>query len=628
MRNAPELFIKLVNSIAQPVLVKDAEHRLVLVNDAFCTFLARSRQELLAKTCDSFLPEHQADFIRQADAAVLSTGQENMQEEVWTDAKARIHAVRAKRILHEIEDNKQFIFVILEEEPIARHLRYARGGSEYIHAVLDSIGEGMITTDTLGMIKLINLAAQEITGWTAGEARGKPLSEVMHFLDAETQKPLSGMIERLLASESRANLPRQLILIARNGANRFIQGTIGPITAQDHRTIGAVLLFRDITETQKQETDRLGVEKLDMVAKFAGAIAHDLGNLLTGIGGFIELAQFATPSENTKIRGNLSRAAEVLSKARGLAVRLQTFSKGGPPVRFPTSLANLLRQNAEMTLGGRKITWNLTMPDDLWPCEIDESQISLALHHVLNNARQAMQKGGNILIQAQNITVDKDGQIPLAAGNYVAIEIEDQGSGIPPELHEKIFDPFFTTREKGSGLGLTVARSILANHFGSIDVKSVQGEGTTVTLYLPAASTKYPAQTSPARAEGAKQGRILFMDDEEAVRIATSRLLKSLGYTIETACDADEAAQRYSEAMAKGQPFAAVILDLITEGGGASAALARLRQIDPKVKAIAASGYTSDPIISNPEQAGFNAAIRKPYTSEDLDTVLRSVLNR
>jgi PAS domain S-box-containing protein len=628
LRNAPEFFTKLVNSISQPVLVKDKEHRLVLVNDAFCTFIGRSRQDLLALTCDSFLPEHQADFIRQADMAVLSTGQEHMQEEVWTDAKARIHAVRAKRILHKIEGDKQFIFVILEEEPMARHLQYARGGSEHIQEALDSIGEGIITTDTLGTIKLINLAAQEITGWTADEARGKPLSEVLHFLDAETQKPPSGMIERLLASETRASFPRQLILVARNGANRFIQGTIGPITAKDHRTIGAVLLFRDSTEAQRQETDRLSAEKLDMVAKFAGAVAHDLGNLLTGIGGFIELAQFATPSENTKIRGNLSRAADVLAKTKGLAVRLQTFSKGGPPVRFPTALPALLRQNTEMTLGGRNITWKLIMPDDLWPCEIDDSQISLALHHVLNNARQAMQKGGNILIQARNLTVDKDGKIPLAAGNYVAIEIEDQGSGIPPELGEKIFDPFFTTREKGSGLGLTLARSILTNHFGSIDVKSVQGKGTTVTLFLPAASTKCSSETSPARAEGAKPGRILFMDDEEAVRIATSRLLKNLGYGVETACDADEAAQRYSEAMAKGQPFAAVILDLITEGGGASAALAQLRQIDPQVKAIAASGYTSDPIIRNPEQAGFNAAIRKPYTSADLDIILRSVLNR
>ena len=116
------------------------------------------------------------------------------------------------------------------------------------------------------------------------------------------------------------------------------------------------------------------------------------------------------------------------------------------------------------------------------------------------------------------------------------------------------------------------------------------------------------------------------MDDEEAVLIAMSRLLKNLGYAVATARDAEEAAERYHEAMINGQPFAAVILDLMLETGGATAALSQLKQIDPAVKAIAASGYVSDPIISEPEKAGFRASIKKPFNSSELDAVLRSVL--
>lgn len=204
--------------------------------------------------------------------------------------------------------------------------------------------------------------------------------------------------------------------------------------------------------------------------------------------------------------------------------------------------------------------------------------------------------------------------------------IADHGVGIPPENLPKIFDPFFSTKMGGTGLGLAIVYSIVKNHGGQIEVTSAPGEGTTFSLLLPA-SAGVTSPAAPPTETYSGRGRILLMDDEPVVRQVVSRILTALGYEVQTAAEGTAAVALYSDALAGGKPFDAVILDLTVPGGmGGAEAIGRLRSIDPAVKAIVSSGYSSDPVMSNYGDYGFTSVIAKPYQANDLSRVLRQVL--
>jgi CheY-like chemotaxis protein len=210
----------------------------------------------------------------------------------------------------------------------------------------------------------------------------------------------------------------------------------------------------------------------------------------------------------------------------------------------------------------------------------------------------------------------------------VAISIEDQGLGIPEENLQKIFDPYFTTKQTGNGLGLAITYSIIKNHRGHISVRSQLGQGSTFTIYLPASDRQPAGAKTPAEGYVRWHGRILLMDDEEMVRIVTGEILKALGYEVSSAADGEEAIRQYTEAREAGRPFDAVIMDLTVPGGmGGKEAIQKLREIDQESRAIVSSGYSQDPVMGDYKAYGFNEAIAKPFTSNELSRVLHKVLS-
>jgi CheY-like chemotaxis protein len=210
----------------------------------------------------------------------------------------------------------------------------------------------------------------------------------------------------------------------------------------------------------------------------------------------------------------------------------------------------------------------------------------------------------------------------------VRIEIEDHGVGIPKENLLKIFDPFFTTKEKGTGLGLSTVQSIVKNHGGRIEVDSTLGVGTTFSIFLPAT---YPSEISSAQVVPEEKliemARILVMDDEETILDVLGLILSELGHEVHTAKNGEEAIGLVQAAAAQGSRFDLLIMDLTIKGGmGGIDAIKRIREIDPEAIAIVSSGYSNDPVMSDPRKYGFIDVLQKPYTMHDLKEKLATIL--
>ncbi|MBA4394802.1 MAG: hybrid sensor histidine kinase/response regulator, partial [Desulfobacca sp.] len=345
--------------------------------------------------------------------------------------------------------------------------------------------------------------------------------------------------------------------------------------------------------------------------------------LLSVILGNLELIKLFDQSGES-LTNSVEAAMKAGLEARGLTQQLITLAQGGDPVKKLTSLSGLLQEQVTFALRGSQVTCKFSIPDDLWPVEVDGSQIGQVIRNIVLNAREAMAGGGTILILAENIELTLPSNLPLPPGDYIKTSISDHGKGIPEDILPKIFDPYFSTKQrgnqKGMGLGLTICRSIIQKHGGAITVE------TTLDLYLPA--LRAAISELPALSGGILwTARILVMDDEEMIRTLSESTLRQLGFDVELAENGERAIERYQAAKDLGHPFDAVILDLTIRGGmGGKETIQELLKIDPNVKAIVFSGYSNDPVIQDYEKYGFKGALKKPFLIRDLNNTLSKVL--
>jgi PAS domain S-box-containing protein len=504
----------------------------------------------------------------------------------------------------------------------ARAERALQESEEHFRDLAESLPLAIFETDLQGRFTYANRVAFETFGYSRQELKlGVTMEQVIVPEDRERARQT---ITRRLRGDVVGYV--EYHALRKDGSTYPITVLSSPILREGKPT-GLRGIAADLTERKALEEERLKAQKLASLGTLAGGIAHDFNNLLQGVFGYTSLIRL-TLEQREKALEMLDRTERALHEAVNLTNQLLTFSKGGTPVKKVIALPPVVENAAMLALSGSRVRHLLTADADLRPVEADAGQVGQVVRNIVLNAEQAMPLGGTVEITLRNARL---GDVPGRGGpeerSGVEIRIRDHGTGIPPEHLSRIFDPYFTTKEKGSGLGLATAYSIVRNHDGVITAESVMGAGTTFTIRLPATDAPPEVTHGSRETAGRRTGHILVMDDEAVVRDVARELLRQLGHAVESAAHGEEALARYRAAREAGRPFDAVILDLTIRGGmGGIETLRELRKLDPRVRAIISSGYSEEASAADSQQQGFRAFLAKPYTVKSLVEVLERVL--
>jgi len=484
---------------------------------------------------------------------------------------------------------------------------------EYLKNILDSLSTGVILLDKTGKNILdINKYALKLIGMEKEDLLNTPFDT------------LFARQINLRTNTFESNTQENSII---DSNNRKIPVLFSYVTITEKEDQFIIVSFIDLTEYKRIEDDLLRMQKLESLGILAGGIAHDFNNLLATIMGNVSLA-ILNIDEKSKLYKMLNNAHTASEKAKDLSHQLLTFSKGGMPVKKTATIDQLIKDSAMFVVIGKNVDCEFDIMENIYPTEIDKSQISQVISNLVINAIQAMPGGGKINISCRNKTITELDSVPLASGEYVEISITDHGSGISEENINKIFDPYFTTKEQGNGLGLATCYSIMKNHNGYIKVESKLDVGSTFRIYLPSSENKPLAEKSNTGQIVKGSGRILIMDDDSMVRETLAAILKALGYESDFASQGSEAIQLYSKTIGTKDKFDLIIIDLTVRGGmGGKDTISELKKIDPNVKAVVSSGYSNDPVIADYKNYGFCGRITKPFNISEINSVISSALN-
>ncbi|ACL16832.1 hybrid sensor histidine kinase/response regulator [Methanosphaerula palustris] len=538
----------------------------------------------------------------------------------------RVMLLNARWVYEERGDTDRILLAMEDITERKRAEEALADEKERLAVTLWNIGEGVIVTDVGGSVGMMNRVAESLTGWTASEAVGLPIDQVYQVINEKTRNHCVNPVAAVLKKEETTDSSHFRLLIGKDGIERPLGDSVAAVRDKDGKIIGVVIVFRDITAARRMEEDLAKNERLESIGVLAGGIAHDFNNALTAIEGNIVVAKAHLKPEE-KAYERLSEAEMAAHRARDLTRQLLTFSRGGKPIKRQLRLNDLLIDAVSFALSGSAVRKKFSIAEDLWPVEADEGQIRQVINNLVINADQAMPDGGILDVIGDNVSLASDQVLSLKAGNYVRIAVKDHGIGIPKEFLSKIYEPYFTTKQKGSGLGLTVAYSILRNHGGSLIVDSVTGGGSTFTLYIPASQMQLPVESVPSVHPLQGNERILWMDDETMIREVGGEMLSLLGYRFAFAEEGDQAIELYKAALESESPFDAVILDLTGAGGlGGKETIKQLLELDPQVRAIVCSGYSNDPVMANHREYGFRGVLTKPFTMKELDDQIHLVI--
>ncbi|HEX7507215.1 MAG TPA: ATP-binding protein, partial [Polyangia bacterium] len=324
---------------------------------------------------------------------------------------------------------------------------------------------------------------------------------------------------------------------------------------------------------------------------------------------------------------NVAEALAVFGRARALTQQLLTFAKGGAPLRRVQPVSELVKRSVTFATTGSNCEASFSCEKTEWLCNLDENQFGQVIDNLIINAKYAMAHGGRIEVRVENTPASAmPGHLP--AKDHVHVSIRDYGVGIPREHLQRIFDPFFTTKAQGSGLGLATSHSIVGKHDGHIEVESELGAGSIFHVWLPRAIGASASAGAPSGEGSRGEGKVLILDDEDFVLRVASSMLLQCGYEPTVAKSLAQAMDLAKAALATGHPFRAAILDITIPGGpGGKEAVHMLKALDPAIRVVASSGYSSDDILARPQDFGFDGSLPKPYELRSLRLAMSRLLS-
>lgn len=602
---------------------------LIFVNDAYYHFFEKTKDELIGKKWHPLPVDDDVAFIQEKLLTLSPSNPQVLIDNRVISGRGDIHWMQFvnRGFFDHHGDLLEIQSVgrdITERKLLEKNLLISKKEWE---ATFDAMSDWVSVIDLDYRILRSNRSGEKFLSAPLGEI----INHTCHHLVHGLEEPISGCpLQKMLQTHQRETVDLYV-----QEMNRWLRISIDPIMDEDGNLIKAVHIVRDITEYKKMEELILKAKKLESLGTLAGGIAHDFNNLLSAIVGHIDLAKDKIKHDLGAFE-NLNEVEKASMRASELAAQLITFSKGGKPVKKVVSIGELVKNSVSASLSDSGSNCEFSIPDDLFPVEIDALQIKQVIRNIVINATEAMNGKETIKVYCENAAVGKKDGLPLKAGKYVLLSIKDQGFGIAAENLAKIFDPYYSTKEmgpdKGQGLGLSICHSIIKKHDGFITVESGLGVGTTLIIYLPASEKEITELESVQKPVSEKlvvgRGKILMMDDERMLRNLVAQMLSQFGFDdVALAQDGTEAVELYRSALESGKPFDTVILDLTVRGGmGGKTAVQKLLEINPHVKAVVLSAYFNDPVMTDYKKFGFAAALPKPFTKKALKDTLSRVL--
>ena len=521
------------------------------------------------------------------------------------------------------EDLADQLAIVVDSSRLFEETHRAR--REWEHT-FDAIGDGVSIQDVEFNVIRANRAFAEIVGKPFKEVIGEKCYHLVHGTDCPVE--LCPVQVSLRTGEPAHEEFYESAL------SRWIRVSAYPISEENGGRARYVHVVRDITERKEREAHEAELERhlnraqrLESIGTLVGGIAHDFNNLLTGMMGYAQLMLMDLDRSDPRY-GDLQRIEDSSRRASDLVRQLLTFSRQEKGKSRVMDL-NTTMDNT-MTLLRRMIPENIAIEvkkaPDLFPVMADPVQMEQVLMNLCVNAKDAMPEGGTLTVETANVRLSEEdcrpypGRVP---GAYVRLSVADTGIGMDEATQQRVFDPFFTTKEvgEGTGLGLATVYGIVQGHQGMVDLRSRVGEGTVFYVYLPAMEEEVE-EVGPLEHMAAPGGHetVLLVEDGESVLNLGRRALERYGYRVYIARDGEEALDVYRE---HRDEVALVISDAVMPKMGARELLARLQEMDPKMKMLVVSGYRQDA-----EMEGTAGFVQKPYAIPELLRRVREALDR
>lgn len=500
-----------------------------------------------------------------------------------------------------------------------------RENRRLLEATLSSIGDAVLATDREGCVTFLNPVAETLTGWSRREARGRHASEILKLVDERTHEPVENPLAKALRDRTTVALAERTALVSRNGAPSPIELSASPVRDETAGVRGAILVFRDVGKRRQLEEQATHAEKMEAVGRLARGVAGDFNNVLTVITGYAELLRTEAPA-SSPLRRFVDEIIYAGERAAALTRHLLAFSRGTtaqPRVvdlsALVTGMEPLLRR-----LLGDGIELILLAPRGAGRVRADASQIEQAIVNLATNARDAMPKGGKLVIEVATVDVEEGSSgknLGLKPGPYALLAVSDNGAGMDAETRSRLFEPFFTSKDpgQGSGLGLATVYGIVKQNEGQITVYSQPGCGSIFEIYLPRVKDA-PAEI-PRRASAKGSETILLVDDEEGVRKLVHAVLQSHGYDVLEASNAGMALTTYEK---NAHKIDLVLTDVVMPQMTGFELGAQLADRAPGLKILYMSGYRDN--ATGPQEAP-RAFLHKPFTPDVLLNKVREVLD-
>jgi PAS domain S-box-containing protein len=513
-------------------------------------------------------------------------------------------------------------------------VRLSRDENTIYQQFMQSIYDAVLITDLQGAVVDANGRANEFFLCDLKELCTKTIFDIICGLDAEVLGTIIGNLknDRFTLVEACCRR-RDLSLFYAEIATSLLE--LG-------HTPHLCFFVRDISKRKQDEADLAHTraqlaraERLEMAGSIAGHIAHDFNNLLTPLLAYPHFIREKLPPDSPS-RQDLDVIETTAQQIADINQQLLALSRRGyyeqRVLNINSIIENvmvLLKRSDQMS----GIEVDLRLEENLMHIKGSSEQLLRVIHNLCQNALDAMGGKGRLTITTEPVYLET----PLKKyesvdqGEYIKVTVADTGNGIPLKIQDKIFDPFFTTKEatrqRGSGLGLSVVHGIVKDHKGYIDLESTEGKGTTFSLYFPVCHEEI-AEAEVSKCTGGDEF-IMVVDDDKLQVEVSSRIMKKLGYEVVGATSGESALAMMRQLKSEGRLPDLVVLDMIMGSGmGGTETFRRMKEINPKQRAIIVSGYAESAQVGQAQQLGAGAYLRKPVSLEKLAQAIRTELDR